>query len=126
MTSRRIPLTLVLSLLVALLGCSAGQKTLNKETALEPLWKPLMETCPCPTPEFKSVLHRVVDQYGFAFQCHVERTECRKLAAVDMLEMSSKVARLEHEADTWYKLPLVWAVVGIVAGFSIGFGLQGL
>ena len=125
MTSR-LPLTLVLSLLVAFGGCATKRVTPEPITALEPLWKPLMESCPCPTPEFKSVLHRVVDQWQYAQECHIARAECQKLAKVDMLEMSSKVARLEHEADTWWKLPLVWAAMGILAGFGLGAGLMGL
>ena len=126
MTSNRIALTAVISLLVALLGCKTTQPIPEAQMPLDKLWKPLMQECPCPTPEFRNVLHKVVDQWDFAFKCHVERAECRNLGEVDKKELQYKVNHLEAKLSDWWRLPIVWCAVGMLAGFGLGAGIVGV
>ncbi len=120
LTTCRIALTIVCSLSVAFGGCGATREATKAPELLEPLWKPLSDSCPCPTPEFKSNLHKVVDQWEFAKKCHVDRKECRELAHVDKSRLKNKISLLEQKLDDWWRLPIVWCAVGLLAGFGLG------
>lgn len=119
----RIRLTIVCSLLVAFGGCAAPRVPESPD-ALEPLWQPLMKACPCPTPQFKGVLHKVVEQWGLTRDCQIALEECYDLEVVNKEELKAQIFVLEEKVSTGWQKILLWAGVSLVVGFALGMAVN--
>jgi len=133
MTTERIFIYACGLIAAVLSACGGPVNTQTRDDSIERVWEPLIESCDkgeisvtCPTPIFKQQLYKVVDLWEYAANCQIERQKCLDLAAVDKRELEAKVFGLQAKLDDWWRLPIVWAAVGILAGFGLGAGLMGV
>ena len=121
---------LILALVSA---CNGSKPTRHPDYPVERFWEPLLQNCikgdsnvTCKLVPFRTAINASHKCWEVAGNLGMDVKECEGRARVDKKELQSKVFGLQVELDKWWRLPLVWAGLGILAGFSIGFGIQGL
>lgn len=130
LTSRILSLGLILACLGA---CNGPRHTVHPDHPVERFWEPLLQNCSktvthvtCDILVFKKAVNQAHQCWEKSRSLFIDRQECEENKQVDRRELEAKVFTLKEKLSDWWRLPLVWAGIGILAGFGIGFGIHGL
>lgn len=100
---------------------------------MERFWEPLLDNCSktvthvtCDVRLFRTAVNAAHACWETSRSLQTNWEECQANKKVDKQQLKGKIYLLEQELDKWWRLPLVYGGIGMLAGFAIAFGLNGL
>jgi hypothetical protein len=131
--TERIVMCAWLSVGLILSACSTSKHAQPSTQAVERFWEPLLENCSktethvsCDINLFHTAVNKAHECWEVAGNLGIDLRECEELAKTDKQQLKGKIYLLEQELDKWWRLPLVYGGIGLLAGFAIAIGLNGL